>query len=60
MVVIVRLELDRYTLQQLTDLVLDGVVTINECIEGAVSIKALSEYDQLMWVRAIQAKRKAG
>lgn len=60
MVVIVRLELDRYTIQQLTDLVLDGVVTINECIEGAIAVKSMSEYDQLMWVRNIQAKRKAG
>lgn len=60
MVVIVRLELDHYGIDHVTRLVLDGVVTIAEAIEGAKAIRDMSEYDQLMWVRRIQAARKVG
>lgn len=53
MVVIVRLDLDRYDASTLQNLVREGVVTIGEACE-AKSIKVLSEYERLMWVRATQ------
>lgn len=53
MVIIVRIDLDKYDLGKLRDLVRDRVVTIPEARE-AKSFKALDEYAQLMTVRAWQ------
>lgn len=51
MVIIVRLDLDRYELNKLTDLIRDGVVQIHEACESK-SFKALDDLRQLMQVRA--------
>lgn len=53
MVVIVRLDLDRYDASTLQSLVREGVVTIGEACE-AKAVKQMSDYERLMWVRATQ------
>lgn len=56
MVVIIRLDLDRYDVKTIERLTKDGVITIGEATEARV-IKKMSEFERLMWVRAIQAER---
>jgi hypothetical protein len=54
--VIVRLDLDRYTLTQLANLVTDGVLTISE-VQESHAFKTLDDLTQLRWVRAVQRTR---
>ncbi len=56
MVIVVRIDLDKYEIDQLTDLVRDQVVTISEARESGC-FKALTDYDQLMQVREWQRIR---
>lgn len=60
MVIVVRLDLDRYDLKALSALIRDQVITISEASESR-AFKELSEYDQLMMVRDWQKtlKKKA-
>ena len=60
MVIIVRLDLDQYTLDQIRAFVIDGVLTPQEATESRAYL-SLSEYDQLMTFRSwIKNYRKAG
>lgn len=56
-IVIVRLDLDRYDLEGLSTLVCDGVITIPDARE-ARAVRELPEYEELMWVRNLQAHMK--
>lgn len=59
MVVIVRIDLDKYDLEQIEHFVVYGIVTLSEAREGAKVVRDMSEYDQVLWVRKMQdAKRK--
>lgn len=57
MVIVVRIDLDRYDLGKLQDLIRDRVVTIPEARE-ARAFKALSDYAQLMTIRHWQGLLK--
>ena len=52
-VVIVRLDLDRYEMDVIEHLVVDGVVTIQEA-RDCRCIRELGDVGSLMWVRRIQ------
>lgn len=51
-VVIVRIDLDEYSLEGLESLIYDGVITLAEA-SMSCSVEVLSEYDKLMWVRQV-------
>jgi len=51
-VVIVRIDLDEYSLEGLESLIYDGVITLAEA-SMSCSVEVLSEYDKLMWVRRV-------
>lgn len=59
MVVITRLELDHYSVEQITSFVVNGVVTIGEAIDGAKAIREMSDVNRLMWERSARAMFKA-
>lgn len=56
MVVICRIDLDKFDLDRLTAFVREGIVTIAEASESR-AFKALTEYEQLMRVRMWQKVR---
>jgi hypothetical protein len=53
MVIIVRLDLDRYDALTISRFVREGIVTIGEATE-AKCIKEMSDLHRLMWVRQVQ------
>lgn len=60
MVIIVRLDLDQYDLNKITEFVNTGVLTAQEATESR-TYKSLSEYEQLMTFRSwLKSYRKAG
>lgn len=59
MVVVTRLELDNYTVEQITSFVANGVITVGEAIEGAKVIKDMSDVNRLMWERSARAAFRA-
>jgi hypothetical protein len=52
-IVIVRLNLDRYDLQMIERLVVDGVITLTEARESN-AVKDLGEWQEVLWVRKMQ------
>jgi hypothetical protein len=61
MVVIIRLDLDRYELDMIERLVVDGLVTIGEAVESrAYRNDIVGDVAKLMWLRSVQKKRLAG
>lgn len=56
MIVIIRLDLDKYDLKTIERLTKDGVITMGEATESRV-VQEMSEFERLMWVRAMQAER---
>lgn len=59
MVIIVRLDLDKYDPLTLSKFIREGIVTIGEATE-AKCIKEMSDLHRLVWVRQCQDMRKAG
>lgn len=59
MTVIVRLDLDMYTLEQIRELVMMQVVTIQEVREGSSEFNRMDEYKRVMWVRNTKQARVA-
>ncbi len=59
MVVICRIDLDKFDLQQIETLVCQQILTLPEA-RNAKSVKALSAVQELQWARMMQAKRKVG
>jgi hypothetical protein len=57
MVIIVRLDLDKYDALTLSRFVREGIVTIGEATE-AKSIQRMSELHRLIWIRECQAMLK--
>ncbi len=53
MVIVVRIDLDRYELEMIERLVVDGVVTIQEARQSR-AVKALGDWKEVMWVRRMQ------
>ena len=58
MVVICRIELDNYSLDQIEHFVIDGIVTLSEARQSK-AVMAMGEYNQVLWVRRMQAARQA-
>lgn len=58
MVIVIRIDLDKYDMDELDRLVVDGIVSISEASE-AMCFKALGEYDQVLKVREWQKARAA-
>lgn len=56
MIVIVRLDLDRYDVDVIERLVADGVITVGEAVQSKAA-ESMSEYEQLMWIRKIQVNK---
>ncbi len=50
------LDLDRYELFDIKEMVALGVLTVDEVKEYCSEFKMMSEYEQLMWVRSINKR----
>lgn len=59
MIVIVKLDLDRYSLQQIEKLVISGVITMSEAQQSAAFLR-LDDYGRLVWKRGVLAVMKDG
>lgn len=59
MVIVVRIDLDKYSLAEIRAFVMGGIITISEANESG-AFKRMSEWDQVKWVRAIQVSEKVG
>lgn len=57
MIVIVRLDLDRYDKNTIERLVTNGVITMGEATESRV-IKKMNDLDRLVWIREMQRVRE--
>ncbi len=53
--IIIRLDLDVYSLEQIRDMAVMQIITVQEIREGSSEFKALDEYKQLCFVRGIKA-----
>jgi hypothetical protein len=56
MIVIVRIDLDQYSIEMIERFVLDGIVSLSEARDARCA-KALGDLAELMWVRKMQAIR---
>lgn len=56
MVIVVRIDLDKYDIDHLARLYVNGVVTMGEISESK-AYKEMNELDQLRWTRKHQAER---
>jgi len=54
-VIIVRIDLDKYSLDMLERLIEDGVITLAEA-RTSRSVEVLGDYAELMWVRKVQGR----
>ena len=57
-VIIVRLDLDRYDLQMIERLVIDGVLSLSEARDSK-AVKKLGDWQEVLWVREMQKSRNA-
>jgi hypothetical protein len=57
MIVIIRLDLDRYDIDKINQYVCQGILSVSEASESR-AFKSKSEYDQLMYVRHWQEAMK--
>lgn len=55
MVIVVRIDLDRYELEMIERLLVDQVITMTEARESR-AVKALGDWQAVMWVRRMQPK----
>lgn len=55
MVIIVRIDLDRYDLSQIEAFVRDGIITLPEARESR-AVQSLGDLEGLMWVRRMQGE----
>lgn len=55
MVIVVRIDLDRYEIEMIERLVVDGVVTLQEARECR-AVKELGDWQSVLWVRKMQPK----
>ena len=53
MIVIVRLDLDRYDVRSIEKLYEGGVITLGEATESKV-VKRMNDLDKLVWIRKVQ------
>lgn len=59
MIVIVRLDLDRYDLLMIARLYRDGLITMSEVTESK-AYREMSELHRLMWERQVMELKKVG
>lgn len=57
MIVVVRLDLDKYDLRTIEKLVINGVITMGEATESK-SVKKMNDLEKLMWIREQQRVRE--
>lgn len=57
MIVIVRLDLDKYELKTIERLVQNSVITMGEATESR-EVKKMNDLDKLVWVREMQRVRE--
>jgi hypothetical protein len=57
-VIIVRLDLDRYDLQMIERLVIDGVLSLSEARDSK-AVKGLGDWQEVLWVREMQKSMRA-
>jgi hypothetical protein len=55
MVIIVRIDLDRYDLPQIEAFVRDGIITLSEARESQ-AVRSLGDLKELLWVRRMQGE----
>ncbi len=57
MIVVVRLDLDKYDLRTIEKLVTNGVITMGEATESK-SVRKMNDLEKLMWIREQQRVRE--
>jgi len=57
MIVVVRLDLDRYDLDVIERLVLGSLITMGEATESR-AVRAMDDVRKLMWIREMQRMRQ--
>ena len=57
MIVVVRLDLDKYDLRTIEKLVTNGVITMGEATESK-QVKRMNDLEKLMWIREQQRVRE--
>lgn len=56
--VLVRIDLDRYELDVVERLIVDGIVSVSEAM-SMKKVEEMSDWERVCWVRKIQKRRAA-